>query len=736
MKLSRFPRTPLAIAIMTLPGVAFAVEAEPAREQQLQDVVVTASAGGYKVDKASSPKLTQPLKDLPRTVTVVPEKVIQEQGATTLRDVLRNVSGISMAAGEGGVPAGDNLTIRGFSARTDIFVDGVRDLGGYVRDPFNLSSVEVFKGPSSAYSGRGSTGGSVNLVNKTPQHENFTLGSTGIGTDSFLRQTFDINRVVSDTAAARLNLMIQDNDVPGRDNVENRRIGVAPSLQLGQGTDTRTTFSLQHLEGDNTPDYGIPFLRTNNAVNGQPGRPASVPYSTWYGLKDKRFNYDKTTTDIATVQVDHDISESQKLRQVFRYGRNDRDSRVIAPRFVTPLNGANLDIRREVKGRDAQDEILISQTDLTSKFKLADMQHTLVTGVELVREKSRAKSLSNNGTTTVPGLTTTTTAQIPAGQIGSPNPNDPFIGALPNPDRGTMTADTVAAYAFDTVAINKQWDVTAGARFDRYNINYDLTTGAGATSGIDQTDNLLSWNTGVVYKPVPAGSFYLAYGTSFNPSVEGLTLSAANITAFNGLPPEKNRTLELGTKWSLLKNRLATTAALFRTDKTNARTVDPVNATLNILDGQQRVNGAEFSVIGQITKAWQVMASYTVLDAKVRKSNTKVGAVEVETGNELANVPDNSGSLWTTYQVTSKLQVGGGVQYVSERFTNANSTTRSLAPGYTLWDAMAAYQLHPKVNLRLNVYNIGNKEYIGTVGGGHAVPGQARSATLTASYQF
>lgn len=730
MKLTFFPRKPLVVAMMALPTASYAAAAEPGRE--LKEVVVAASAmDGYKVDKASSPKLFQPLKDLPRTLTVVPEKIIQEQGATTLADVLRNVSGISMAAGEGGVPAGDNLTIRGFGARTDIFVDGIRDNGGYTRDPFNLSSVEVFKGPSSAYSGRGSTGGSVNLVSKTPQRDNFTLGSTGIGTDNYLRQTFDINRTLGDAASARLNLLIQDNDVPGRNHVENRRIGVAPSLQLGQGTDTRTTLSLLHLEGDNTPDYGIPNLRTNNAADGEPGRPAPVSKRTWYGIKDGRANRDTTTTDMATVVIDHDLSAGQTLRQAFRYGRTDRDSRVIAPRFVTPLAGANLDIRRELKGRDAQDELFVSQTDLTSKFNVLDMQSTLVAGVELVREKSRARTFSNNGTTQAPGLTTTTTAHIPAANAGNPNPDDPFIGAIPAPDVGELTANSAAAYAFNTLALNKQWDVTTGARFDRFEVDYNLTPAGAAKSNFSRIDRMFSWNAGVVYKPVPAGSFYLGYGTSFNPSVEGLTLSAANIVATKALEPEKNRTVELGTKWSLLKNRLALAGALFRTDKSNARTVDPLNATLNVLDGEQRVNGGEVSVVGQIAPAWQVMASYTRLEGKVRSSNTAA-----EVGNELANTPRDTSSIWSTYQLSDKWQVGAGMQYVSERYTAINDTSRHLIPGFTKWDAMASYQASRNVNLRLNVYNLTNKDYIGTVGGGHGIPGAARSATLTASYAF
>jgi len=743
--LPRFHRHPLAIAILLLNGTA-AVAAE-ADAQTLGEVDVFAAAEQtYKPVKASSPKLTQALKDTPRTVTVITEAVMRDQGATTLRDVLRNVSGISMAAGEGGVPAGDNLTIRGFNARTDIFIDGVRDIGGYTRDPFNVGSVEVFKGPSSAYSGRGSTGGSVNLVSKQPQRENFTAGSTSVGTDNLLRQTFDINRTVSDTAAFRLNLMVQDNDAPGRDPVKNRRMGVAPTLQLGQGTATRTTIGLEHLEGDNTPDYGIPFLRTNNSPTGTAGRIAPVNKSVWYGLNDKRYNYDETTTDIATILVEHDISAKQSLRQAFRYGRNDRDSRTISPRFVTPLNSADLRIRRELKARDAQDEILTSQTDLTSKFKFAGMHHTLVSGVEISRENSDSKTIAMGGTTGAEQ----TTAIIPVAQVPHPNPNDPFLGiggtgAVKQPTVTAAKADTLAAYLFDTMALNKHWDVTAGVRFDRVDtevqIDTPVYTGTTVSSikheKFGKTDDMFSWNTGVIYKPVPAGSFYLAYGTSFNPSSEALTLSAG--TAL--VDPEESNTLELGTKWSVLKNRLAITAALFRTEKTNARTPDLTNTANSVLDGEQRVDGGEIGLVGQITPAWQMTASYTHLHGRVLKSNTKATAgpatgLEVETGNELANVPANSATLWNTYQINSKWQVGAGAQFVGERYNNSNSTTRSLVDDYLVFEAMAAYQLTPKLNLRLNAYNLTNERYIGTVGGGHAIPGAARSAMLTASYQF
>jgi catecholate siderophore receptor len=188
----------------------------------------------------ASPKYTQPLRDLPQTITVIPARVIDAQGATTLRDVLRNVSGITFQAGEGGVPAGDQMTIRGFSARTDMFVDGVRDFGGYSRDPFNMEQVEVAKGPSSAISGRGSTGGAINQVSKTANLGTSRGATVSLGNADTRRTTVDLNEplrnVGLESGAVRLNAMWTEGGVPGRDVVHNERWGLAPSMSLGLGT--------------------------------------------------------------------------------------------------------------------------------------------------------------------------------------------------------------------------------------------------------------------------------------------------------------------------------------------------------------------------------------------------------------------------------------------------------------------------------------------------------------------
>lgn len=217
MQTTRIPATlaPLAAALaLALCLPAHAAEPAPdAADKRKPTELDTVEVVGERGPEISSPKFTQPLVDTPQAITIVPAELMREQGVTTLRDALRNVPGISMQAGEGGVPAGDNLTLRGFSARTDLFVDGVRDFGGYSRDPFNIEQIEVVKGPASTHSGRGSTGGSINLASKTARSGNFSNASLSVGDNALLRGTADFNHAIGDSAAFRINLMAHDNEV-------------------------------------------------------------------------------------------------------------------------------------------------------------------------------------------------------------------------------------------------------------------------------------------------------------------------------------------------------------------------------------------------------------------------------------------------------------------------------------------------------------------------------------------
>lgn len=652
----------------------------------------------------SSPRYTEPLRDVPQTIAVIPKAVIEEQGATTLRDVLQNVPGLTIQAGEGGTPAGDNLTLRGFSARNDIFVDGVRDLGAQSRDPFNLEQVEVSKGPQSAYSGRGSAGGTINLVSKSPGALPVRGATLGFGTDATKRVTADVNQPLGNHAAFRLNGLVHDADVAGRNAVTNQRWGIAPSLALGLGTATRLTLGYFHLQQDNLSDYGVPWVpATNNVLKDYRDRPAPVPRETFYGLTAR--DHEDLASDLATLRFEHDFSGSLRLRNQLRYGASSRDSIATPPRFAG--NDSTV-INRELRSWIADDEIWDNQIDLVARFKTGGIQHAVVTGLDLSHEGNIRKIR------TAPNMPTT---------LLDPNPEDVYPGVItPGPYVGDVTGKSAAVYAFDTVNLGPQWELNGGLRWDYFDVDGVTTVPA----PISRVDKMLSGRAGVVYKPRANGSIYAAYGTSLNPSLEGLSYSTANTQ----IDPEKTYTFEVGTKWDLAGERLSLTAALFRVDKTNARTpgLTP-DEPPQVLEGEQRVRGVELGATGSITSRWKVFGAYTLLDSEIMDSN-----VPAEVGKRLVNTPLNALSVWSTYELPRRLVVGGGVRFIGRRFGNTINTR--WVDSYWLADAMASFPVTRKVGLRLNLYNLANQEYYDRLGGGHVVPGVGRSATLSTTLSF
>lgn len=745
--------TLLALSQLASPA---ATAAEPEKKPEgegtaLPQMVVQADGTKklYKPENLSSQKYTVPLRDVPQTVTVIPEEVMKEQGVTNLRDVLKNVPGISIQAGEGGVPPGDNMAIRGFNARTDLFVDGVRDFGGYSRDPFNIEQVEVTKGPSSTNSGRGSTGGSVNLSSKMPHLDNAHALMLGGGTDGFLRSALDVNQEIPTLkgAAVRFNGVYHSQDTPGRDYVEQERWGMAPSITFGLGSETRFTLSYFHLEQKNTPDYGLPWVprdnpdtEANENITGlSSGRPR-VDDNNWYGLLGR--DHENTKTDIITGIFEHDFNENLKLHNNTRYGRNDLDLIVTAPRFYTektlPDGVDPTAVRRtDLKNREQEDSVISNQTDLRYDFLTGSVKHELVASLEVAREESENRlrvddNLDNR----------------PYADLENPDPTAPYVSDLRYTLTNEVSADTLAVSLFDTAKINEHWSLSGGVRWESIHSDFvgpntdpnapkpvdaEDPNDPNATFNASKSDHLFSYRAAVTYKPVEEGSIYLGYGTSFNPTVEGFTPSNNPANAnYYGVDPEENRTIELGTKWDLLDEKLLLTAALFRTDKTNARTVDPTDtADVISLAGEQRVQGFEFGFTGLITEQWRIIGGYTYLDSEIRSS-----ANELEQGSEISNTPENSFSLWTVHDLPKGFQVGIGTQFVDSRYNNANVNTRQQAPSYTVFDAMVGYQLNENVSFRLNAFNLGDKDYIDRVGGGHFVPGQGRSIVLTADIKF
>ena len=688
-----------------------------AHAQQASENAQVIDVYGEQFDsEPASMRFRRSLLDTAQTVNVIPKSLIEDRSASTLRDVLRNVSGISMQAGEGGTPAGDQLSIRGYSARTDIFVDNVRDFGGYTRDPFNLEQVEVVKGPSSDYSGRGSTGGSINMVSKSGRMEDDTNTSLSLGSDSYKRATLDVNRVVDslDNTAARLNILYHDQDTPGRDVVTNKRWGVAPSISFGVDTDTSVTFSLFHMEQDNIPDYGIPWVPESNIpLSDYANEAPPVDFNNWYGLKSRDF--EEIATSMATVQFERTLTETSQFQNITRWGTTERDSMITAPRFIS---NDSTDIRRsDEKYRDQSDAIFSNQSNLSITLNPGqNWEHRILFGAEVSLEDEKRYTQMLTG------------VDSPSTDLFNPNPNDPY---LENYQRtGTASnaeSNSLAFYASDSIEINEHWQINGGLRWDSFDLEY-------APDGdpiLERTDKMLSYRAGIVYKPVRAGSIYLGYGTSFNPTAEALSISTSSREpGIADLDPEENRTIELGTKWQIMDRSMFVTAALFRTEKTNARTQDPSDPNdLLVLQGEQLVQGLELGLAGSITEKLSAFAGYTYLDTEITKS---LDAAQI--GKSLDNSPKHTFNLWSTYALSSNIEFGVGAQFVDERFNNT-SNSRS-APSYWVYEASASYAVNDQLGFRLNVQNLTDEKYIDFVGGGHFIPGLGRVLLLSSSFNF
>lgn len=712
-------------------------------EATVSGSIVTLRVGGLEesvtvtgeAPKLASPKYTQPLRDTPQTVVVIPQTVFQEQGATSLRDALRNTPGITLAAGEGGAAPGDSVIIRGFSARNDVYIDGARDPGVVGRDTFNTQAVEVAKGPSSATTGRGSTGGSINLVTKSPNLQNGAEFRVTGGNASHQRVTMDVNRRVSETVAFRLNGMWQDAGVPGRDAITQKGWGFAPSIGAGLGRQTTVKLGYQRLQQDNVPDYGLPGTLPDAAVAA--GQTIDdLDFRSFYGLLSR--DRERVTSDIATATIEHRLGSARTLRNLTRYGRNDLDRVVTSPRAATVANAANdpgfdasvAQMRRtDTKYQYRDDRILTNVTDFTASFGTSRIQHGTVVGLELARDRQPSYAATDAFTNGRPPVT----------NLFDPNPLQPYSAAIVRTGATSEAhARSTALYAFDTLKLSEHVQADLGVRWDRIDVDYTTTAVTGARSDFDRVDSAVSGRTGIVYKPVPRGSLYASYSTSFNPSFDGafgLTLAATGVNSA-ALPPERSRNLEVGTKWDLRSGLFATVAA-FRTEKTNAKTTDATTGA-TVLAGDQQVSGVEFSVAGNVTSRWDVFGGLSMMDGTIKES-----AVAAEIDRRLSYVPELSFNVWSTYRLPIDLTLGGGAQFTGGYFfnntnalTTANATAIQRLTRYWLFNAVAAYEVNRHFGLQVNATNLANTRYVDRGYSGHFIPGPGRAVLISPVLKF
>ncbi|WP_269715052.1 TonB-dependent receptor [Caulobacter sp. NIBR2454] len=744
---------------LSLAPAAFAAEMDAAADAptEVSGVDIEAAVGS----KPQSPKFTAPLVDTPRSITVIPQKVIDQTAATSLQDLLRTSPGITFGAGEGGQPLADRPFIRGQSSGNNIFVDNLRDTGGQIREVFALEQVEVVKGPDSAYNGRGSGGGSINLSTKKPRLETFVTGSARAGTDDYLRGAIDANYQLGATSAIRLNIMGTQGNTPGRpDVVDFERLGFLGALSYGLGTETRVTASYYHLESDDMPDYGVPLM---TKVPGYPRTESGVlpvGRDAFYGLTARDFA--KTSADIGTFFVEHDFNDRISIRNVFRYSETVNDYIVTNPgdggaaQFVA----GEWWMKRGTKSRWNETKTVANVTEVYGKFTTGGLEHSFATGFEVSREVNDNASYviyTTAGSACPTGFTNNVTN---AGvgdctRVFAPNPNDPWTGLTPLGAVSTSRTRSGGVYAFDTISFGEKWLLNLGARYDEYGvtgITRSSTSAAGVITGQTASTppkgnwDFFNYQVGLVYKPVTNASVYVSFGTSSTPptlaggdqnAVPGGTGGGSNGQApTTVLDPEETESIEAGVKWSLFRDQLQLSGAVFQLKRKNAQI--QVQAGVYEQAGEAEVTGVELGVSGNVTDKWQVFGGYTFQDSElVRGAYTNVNV-----GDPLANTPKHSFSMFSTYKVFDKLSLGGGAYYVSKSFGGnqggaGGGANAIYAPDYWRFDAFAAYQINDRADLQLNVQNVGDKEYIARTNGvHHADYGAGRQAIVTLNVRY
>ena len=693
---------------------------------EMNPIVVTGESSPYQAGKASLPLYTEPLVDTPESITVIPQQLIRDQQATSLREILANVPGISFQAGEGNsTVAGDNLTIRGYNARDDIFIDGIRDTGIYYRDSFNVEQVEVVKGPASAYEGYGETGGSVNIVSKTPQlAPDYEFGG-GVGTNAYDREWMDINQPFGiygdNTFAFRLNAFHQYNEVADRNYVEDGKWGFAPSLAWGLGTDAHVTLAFEHLNESGLPDHGIGFVNATAVADhifspGLLNRIPPVSYDNWYGFYYR--DYEKSIHDMPTLTFEYDLDGGGKVINQTRYDRTSYQELDVSARFDATPALSPTEITQETNGRRDIDSLVDNKTYAILPFEVFNIQNDLVTSLEFSQETDAFATAAGPNAVT---------------SLYDPNVFAPYNEPITWSDTQTNQLNDIAASLFDTIKFTPQWELSGGMRYDHLNSSYN-DRGPLAPSRFARTDDEASWRLALVYKPVPYGSFYAGYGTSYNPTIQGVADGAGNEALTAGsvnLPPEEDIAYEIGTKWDVLDQKLSLTAALFRTDKTNARFSDPTSSTTYALDGKDRVQGVEVDAAGNLNERWKLFGGY-VYQQSEQLSGTPSSTSSP--GNTLPNTPNQSASVWTTYDLPSNFTLGTGFNFVDQRWALVNNLNS--APGYWIQQVMAGYKINKNVSIQLNVYNLWDSKYIDLVGAHQVVPGPGRTIVFSTSFKF
>ena len=698
-----------ALTFGATPLAAWAQESLPA-------VTVTASKdkdGYVAATSASGTKTEMALRDVPQTINVVPAAVIRDQNAMSIQDIMKNIPGVGLSTGDG---QRDQVFIRGFTAIGDQFVDGFRDDALYFRDLSNVERLEVIKGPAAVLYGRGSSGGLVNRITKKPGID-ITDVALSLTNTQGRRGEVDVGRV-GETVDWRVTGAREVSDSYREQQFINRT-ALAPSVAIRLSGATKLLLQGDYLEDRRLTDFGIPSWH---------GRPVAVAAGTYYGAanaRDADFSQSRVVSTAATLT--HKFSESLSLRNAFRYYdyQLDRNNTNISGN-VNEVKGT-MSLGHAKLNRDESG--WFNQTELTQKLVTGTMRHDVLYGAEFGKQNKDASNWASTVVATNVSIFQPVLPQVNRGKLGARS--DTF-----------GTYDTAAAYVQDAIAFSDEWKALAGLRYDRYKQQSRLANALGVTTAdLSRTDAAFSPRAGLVWQPGAAQSYYASWSRSFQPSGENFALAANNAD----LAPETTRNTEVGAKYELWGGRANATVSLFRLERDNIKTSDPITNRI-VPVGTQRTDGLELTFNADLHDGGKMMAGYAYLDATITDSiavDRSVNAPGTTTANSVAIkgkratlTARNTANLWLTKELGHGFTVGAGANAVGSRFANAGNTV--VLPGYVTADAMAAYRTG-RYEVQLNVNNIGDTRYIVSGHGSSpnlSLPGAPRNVALTLRYSL
>jgi catecholate siderophore receptor len=679
------------------PNLAFGADANSPAAATLPKVRVEGEELelGYATEQIRSATKTQaPIRDIPQSITVIPEALIEDQSMRSMADVVRYVPGVSMGQGEG---HRDAPTLRGNSSTADFFIDGVRDDLQYFRDLYNSERIEVLKGPNAMIFGRGGGGGVINRVAKRADGEARRELELQAGTDDLKRISGDVGQSLTDAFAVRLNAMYEDSD-SYRDFVEVERYGINPTASLTFSESTRLHFGYEYFSDYRTVDRGVPSLN---------GRPVDIDESKFFGNPND--SYSDVTVNLATATIEHEFTPAMTLRNHTLFGDYDKfyqniyPASAVLPGDLVTLDAYNSGTRREN---------LFNQTDLIWRLTTGSVSHVMLAGIELGRQDTENRR--NNSAAGAPGFVTlanTVTLTSPGALFTVPNQNN------------RADVSVAALYVQDELVFSDRFRLIAGVRFDQFEIEFDNhLTG----TRFQRDDDLVSPRAGLVYKPAEPVSIYASYSVSYLPS-SGDQFASLDATSA-ALEPEEFENVEVGIKWDARPD-LALTAAAYQLDRTNTRAPGPTPGTV-VLTGEQRSEGIELGLVGAVGGDWEIVAGYAYQDAEITQTTSAAPQ-----GRAVPLVPEHQVSLWSTYRLSPMWRFGLGATFQADMF--ASITNAVELPSFTRVDAAAYFTLNERFEAQLNVENLLDEHYYGTAHNDNNItPGSPTAVRLALRARF